>query len=222
MDQRYLPLLSNALISSWLPRNEMKRSAGRSWKIKRNARLPRHSNSLLPNLRMPSPLWACGRPKLSHSSHKASKQSALSALGNARSRFSTPASMESGLAKRLSKLRRRKGDEFSRALERPVASVRRLFQGRYVFRGRPIFALRVIRGFHLHFAQSDNVRPADDTNVFAAGGGSQPAAQVLFGVRDSEGLHIVFIQSQMELVKISHEAAKHVLREGEGAPDSTT
>jgi hypothetical protein len=179
----------------------MKRSVGRSWKIKRNARLPRHSNSLLPNLRMPSPLRACGRPKLSSSSHKASKHSTLSAFGNSRSPLSTPESMVSGLANHFSQLLGSDGNEVSRALECPVTSVRRFFQGGYLFRCRSVFALRVICGFHLHFAQSDNVGPADDTDVFAARGGSQPPAEVLFGVRDSEGLHIVFIQFQMELVK---------------------
>lgn len=199
--QRYLPLLSNALISSWLPKNEMKRSVGLSWKIKRNARLPRHSNSLLANLRMPSPLWACGRPKLSSSSHKASKHSTLSVLGNSRSRFSTPGSMESGLANHLSQFFSRDRDEFSRLFEFAVTSVRGFFQGCDLFGGRSIFTLRVIRGFHLHFAQRDYVRSTDNADVFAAGGGSQPATEVFLGIRDSQRLHRVFISSAFDLVK---------------------
>src|SRR5262245_25076414 len=201
MTQRYLPLLSNALISSWLPRNEMKRSVGRSWKIKRNARLPRHSNSLLPNLRMPSPLWACGRPKLSSSSHKANKHSALSPLGRSRRRLSTLGSMERSLLKHFSQLFIRDRDEFFRSRECPVTSVCGFFQGSHLFGGRPVFTLCVIRGFHLHFAESNNVRPTDDTDILPAGGGNQPPAEVLFGIRDSEGFHTVFIQSQTELVK---------------------
>jgi hypothetical protein len=125
--QRYLPLLSNALTSSWLPRNETKTSAGRFWKIKRNARLPRHSNSLLPSLRMPSPLWACGRPKLSLTSHRASKHSTRSVLGSSRNRLSTLGSMERGLLNHFSQLFSRDGDEFSRALEFVVTSVRGFF-----------------------------------------------------------------------------------------------
>ena len=193
--QRYLPLLSNALTSSWFPKNETKRSVGRSWKIKRNARLPRHSNSLLPSLRMPSPLWVCGRPKLSSSSHRASKHSTLSVLGSSRNRLSTLGSMESGLLNHFSQLFSRDGDEFSRALKPPVMFVRGFFQGCHLLRGCSVFALRVVRRFHLHFAQSDNVCPADDTDVFSAGGCGQPPAEVFFGVRDSESLHIVFIQS---------------------------
>ena len=196
MIQRYLPLLSNAFISSWLPKNETKRSLGRSWKIKRNARLPRHSNSLLPSLRMPSPLCMCGRPKLSSSSHRASKHSTLSVLGNSRSRLSTPGSMERSLLKHFSQLFSRDGNEFSRALKCPVTSVRGFFQGCHLFRGRPVLTLRIILGFHFHFAQSDNVRPTDDTDVFAPGGGSQPPPEVFFGIRDSKGLHTVFIQFQ--------------------------
>ncbi len=42
--QQYLPPLSNALISSWLPKTDTKRSVGRPRKRKRNARPPRHSN----------------------------------------------------------------------------------------------------------------------------------------------------------------------------------
>ena len=41
--QRYLPLLSNDLMSSWSPRKETNRVVCRSWKMKRNARLLRHS-----------------------------------------------------------------------------------------------------------------------------------------------------------------------------------
>ena len=41
--ERYLPLLSNDLMSSWSPREETNRSVCRSWKMKRNARLLRHS-----------------------------------------------------------------------------------------------------------------------------------------------------------------------------------
>jgi hypothetical protein len=48
--------LGNALISLWLHKNETKRSVDRTWKIKRNAKLPRHSKSLFPNLRVASPL----------------------------------------------------------------------------------------------------------------------------------------------------------------------
>jgi len=208
LNQRYLPLLSNALISSWLPKNEMKRSSGRSWKINRSARLPRHSNSLLPNLRIPSPLCACGRPKLSAKSHKASKHSALSLLGSSRNRRSTPASIDSGLLNHFPQLFGGDSDEFSRALEFPITSVRGFFQGYQLFRGRSVFAPRVIRGFHIHFAQRDNVRATDDTDIFAAGSGHQPPAEVLFGVRDSQSLHIVFIQSQMERVKTRRLTAK--------------
>jgi hypothetical protein len=179
----------------------MKRSVGRSWKINRNARLPRHSNSLLPNLRMPSPLWACGRPKLSSNSHRASKHSTLSVLGSSRSRFSTLGSMERGLLNHFPELFSRNGNEFSRALKPPVTSVRGFFQGCYFLRGCSVFALRIVRRFHLHFAQSDNVCPTDDTDVFSAGGGGQPTAEVFFGVRDGESLHIVFIQSQPRFVK---------------------
>lgn len=167
MVQRYLALLSNALISSWLPKNEINRSVGLSWKIKRNARLPRHSNSLSLNLRMARPLWTCGRPKLSSSSHNASRHSTLSLLSSSRNRRSTPGSMESGLANHLPQFFSGDRDEFCGLFEFAVTSVRGFFQGCDLFGGRSIFTLGVIRRFHLHFAQRDNVRSTDNTNIFA-------------------------------------------------------
>ena len=126
--QRYLPLLSKALISSWLPKNETKRSAGRTWNIKRNAKLPRHSKSLFPNLRMASPLWMWGWPKISVSSHNASRHSAFSVSGSSRSRCITAGSMVRALANHLPQLFGGDGNQFCRALELPVAPVRGLFQ----------------------------------------------------------------------------------------------
>ncbi len=60
-----------------------------------------------------------------------------------------------------------------------------------------IFALCVVRGFHLHFSQGDDVRPADNADVFTTRGSRQPSAQVFLGVRDCESLHRDFIQSQL-------------------------
>lgn len=97
--QRYFPFLSNDLMSSWSPRNETNRSVCRSWKMKRNARLPRHSNSLSPNFRMPRPLWVCGWPKLSPSSQSANKHSTFSARGSFRNRRSTSGSIVRVLAR---------------------------------------------------------------------------------------------------------------------------
>ena len=83
--QRYLPLLSNDLMSSWSPRQETNRSVCRSWKMKRNARLLRHSKSLSPSFRMSRPLWTCGWPKLSTSSQSANRHPTFSARGSFRS-----------------------------------------------------------------------------------------------------------------------------------------
>lgn len=184
MHQRYLPLLSNALTSSWLPRNETKRSVGRSSKIKRNARPPRHSNSFVPSLRMPMPLWAWDWPKHSASSHNASRHSTLSPLGNSRNRRSTPGAMERGLVKHLPQLFGSDGDQLSGPFESAVMSVGSLFQGSHLIGCSPIFALRVVCGFNFHFAQGNDVRPADNPDIFTARGGSQPPAQVFLGVCD--------------------------------------
>lgn len=182
--QRYLPLLSNALISSWLPKNETKSSVDRSWKMKRNVRLPRHSKSLFPNFRMERPLWMWGRPKLSISSHNANRHSTFSVLGNSRSRCITAGSIVRALANQLPQLFGGDGNQFPRTLEFSVASVRSPFQSCDLFRSRSVLALGVVGGFDRDFAQGDDVGPADNSDVFAAGGGGQPSAEVFLGVSD--------------------------------------
>jgi len=92
--------------------------------------------------------------------------------------------MVRALANHLPQLFVRDGNQFSRALELPVTSVRGLFQGCDLFGRRSVFALRVVRGFYRDFAQGDDVRPADNPDVFPAGGGSQPPAEIFLGGSD--------------------------------------
>jgi hypothetical protein len=172
------------LISSWLPKNGTKRSVGRSWKINRNTKVPRHSKSLSPNLWMASPLWRWGWPKISVSSHNARRHSTFSVLGSSRSRRITAGSRVRALANHFPQLFGRDSNQFPRALELPVASFRGLFQSRDLFGRRSVFALRVVRGFYRDFAQGDYVRPADNPDVFAARGSGQPSAKVFLGVSD--------------------------------------
>src|SRR5260370_39924878 len=97
--------------------------------MNRKARAARHSKSLLPNLRIPGLLWACGRPKLSPSSHKASKHSTLSVFGSSRNRCSTPGSIDSGLVNHLPELLVGDSDELSRPPEWNVTFVGGSVQG---------------------------------------------------------------------------------------------
>ncbi len=199
--QRYFPLLSNDLMSSWSPRKETNRSVCRSWKMKRNARLPRHSNSLSPNFRMPRPLWVCGWPKLSPSSQSANKHSTFSARGSFRNRRSTSGSIVRALAKHLPQLLGRDANQFSRPLESLVTSIRGLLQSGDLLRCRSVFALRVVSGFYFDPSQCDDVRPADNPDVLTAGSSRQPATEILSGSRDGQSLHIVNIQSVYSSVK---------------------
>ena len=91
--------------------------------------------------------------------------------------------MVRALANHLPQLFCRDGNQFSRALELSVASVRGLFQGCDLFGRRTVFVLRVVRGLYRDFAQSDDVRPADNPDVFAARGGGQPPAEIFLGGR---------------------------------------
>lgn len=169
----------------------MKSSACRSWNMKRNARLPRHSNSFSPSFRMPRPLWVCGWPNLSASSQSANKHSIFSPRGNFRDRRSTSGSIVKALAKHLPQLLDREAHQFSRALESPVMSVRGLLQSRDLFGRRSVFALRVISGFHFDLSQRDDVRPTDNPDVFAAGSNRQSTTEILSGCRNGQSLHIV-------------------------------
>ena len=69
-------------------------------------------------------------------------------------------------------------------LELSVAVVGGLLKVSNLFRCHPIFALSVIRGFNRDFAQGDDVRSADNADVFAAGSGCQPPAEILLSVSD--------------------------------------
>jgi hypothetical protein len=60
--------------------------------------------------------------------------------------------------------------------------------------------LRVIGGFHVDPAQSNDFGPTDNPDVLSAGGSVKPAAQILFRIGYSESLHRVFIQSLKRLV----------------------
>ena len=61
----------------------------------------------------------------------------------------------------------RDGNQFPRALELPVASVRGLFQSGDLFVRRSVFALPVVGGFNRDFAQGDDVRHVDNPECFA-------------------------------------------------------
>lgn len=179
----------------------MKSSVCRSWNMKRNARLPRHSNSLSPSFRMPRPLWVCGWPNLSASSQSANKHSIFSARGSFRNRRSTSGSIVRALAKHLPQLLGREANQFSRALESPVVSVRGLLQSGDLFMRHSVFALRVVSGFHLDLSQCDDVGPTDNPDVLAAGRSRQPTTEILSRSRNGQSLHIVNIQSVYSLVK---------------------
>ena len=163
--------------------------------MKRNSTLPRHSKSLLPSLRIPSPPCACGRPKLSTKSHNASKHSVRSALDNLRSRCSTAGSMVRGLLKHFPELRGCNCDQLPRSYELAIPLISDLIQLSDLFRRRSIFALSVIGRFHLHLAQSDDVGAADNPDILTSGGSGEPPAQIFLCFRYRQGFHKAFIES---------------------------
>jgi hypothetical protein len=103
--------------------------------------------------------------------------------------------MERSLLKHLPQLIRTGGHELSRPFESAIPLVSGLLQGRDLLWSHPIFALRVVSGFHFDLTKSDDIGTADNADVIASGGGSEPLTQVFLCIRNSESLHRVFIES---------------------------
>ncbi len=78
--------------------------------------------------------------------------------------------MVRALANHLPQLFGRDGNQFSRAFELLVAAVCSLFQVCDLIRRHSVFALRVVGGLYRDFALRNDVRPADNADVFPAGG----------------------------------------------------
>ena len=162
--------------------------------MKRSATLPRHSKSLLPNLRIPRLLCTCGRPNVSGNPQSANKHSTRSLLGSLCKRRSTAGSIDRGLLKDLPQLLCGDGRQFSRSLEPAIPLFGGLLKRSNLLLGRPVFALRVICGFYLDLAQSNDVAATDNPDVLPSGGSIEPAAQIFLRIRDSKSLHKVFIK----------------------------
>jgi hypothetical protein len=92
------------------------------------------------------------------------------------------------------------GHQFPRPLEPAIAFISGRRKRRNLLWRRRVFALRVIGGFHVDPAQSNDFGPTDNPDVLSAGGRVKPAAQILFRIRYSKSLHRVFIQSLQRFV----------------------
>src|SRR5271157_192010 len=168
--------------------------------MKRNETLPRHSKIFSPSLRIPRPVCTWGRPKVSGNSHSANRHSALSFFGRFCKRRNTAGSIDRSLLKQAPQLLGGDGHQFPRPLEPAIAFIGGVGKRRNLLWRCRVFALRVIGGFHLDPAQSNDFGPTDDPDVLPAGGSVQPAAQILLRVRNSKSLHTVSIQSLKRFV----------------------
>src|SRR5216683_3352744 len=144
--------------------------------MKRKATLPRHSKSLLPSLRIPRPLWAWGRPKLSVKSHSANKHSTRSLLGSLRSRRSTVGSIDRSLLKHPPQLLGGDGYQLSRAFKPAIPRFGRFLERRDLLRGDAVFTLRVIGRFDFNLAQGNHVAATDNPDVLPSRGSIEPPA----------------------------------------------
>lgn len=74
--------------------------------------------------------------------------------------------MDNSLFKHLPQVLRRYGHQFFRPFELAVTSPSRLVQGIYLLWRDSIFPLGIVRRFDLYFAQSDDIRPANDVIAY--------------------------------------------------------
>src|SRR4026209_56939 len=147
--------------------------------MNRRSRLPRHSKSLLPNLRIPRPLCTWGWPKTSSSSQRARRHSTLSLFGNARRRRMTVGSTARSLLKQLPKLLRRRRCKLFTSLQSPIALFGGFFQCSHPLGRGAVFSLGVVGRLDVDFAKGDNVGAAYDSNIVAARRSGQPTPQIL-------------------------------------------
>ena len=101
--------------------------------------------------------------------------------------------MDNSLFKHLPQVLRRYGHQFFRPFELAVTSPSRLVQGIYLLWRDSIFPLGIVRRFDLYFAQSDDIRPANDANILPLSSVSEPTAKIFFRIGDCESLHRVYI-----------------------------
>jgi hypothetical protein len=85
--------------------------------------------------------------------------------------------MESALLKHLPQLLCAHCNKFSRPFEFAVSFVVAFSSAANLLPGCRVLALRVIGGFHLNLAQSDDVRPTDNPKIFALSRSSEPTAK---------------------------------------------
>ena|SRR5438445_13512182 len=102
--------------------------------------------------------------------------------GTRESRRKTPGSMTSGFFNQLPQLLRSLADKFSLTFHFPIPLLRGSFKCRHFVRRCAVLDERIIRRFNLDFAKGNNIRSGNNADIFAAGGGSEPLAKVLFGV----------------------------------------
>ncbi len=86
----------------------------------------------------------------------------------------TAGSMARSLLKHLPKLLGSDGGELFASFQALIAPLGGFFQGSHLVACGAIFPLRVIRGFDIDLPKRDNVRAANDADIFSARGSGQP------------------------------------------------
>jgi hypothetical protein len=96
----------------------------------------------------------------------------------------TAGSIESSLLKQFPEVLATHQRELFASLQAPVALLGGFFQGGHLFGCSAVFPLRVIGGFDIDLSKRDNVRAADDADIFPPRRGLKPTAQILLGIGD--------------------------------------
>jgi len=105
----------------------------------------------------------------------------------------TAGSTARSLLKQLPKLLRGSRREFFAALQAPIPLLGGFFERGHLLRGGAVLTLGVVRRFNVDFAQRDDVRAANNADVFAPRRGREPPSEILLSIGNRQSFHIIFI-----------------------------
>jgi hypothetical protein len=94
----------------------------------------------------------------------------------------TSGSMARSLLKQLPELLRSRRRKFFAPFQASIALLGGLFQSRYEFGTRAVFALCVIRGLDVDLPKRDDIGATDNANILTPCRGRQPAAQIFLRI----------------------------------------
>ena len=105
----------------------------------------------------------------------------------------TAGSMARSLLKQLPELLRGSRRKLLASLQLLITPISGSLECRHLLRRGAVLAFGVVRRFNVDFAQRDDVRAANNADVFAPRRGRKPPSEILLGIGNRQSFHIIFI-----------------------------